>query len=57
MSRAFNLVFAICTAMGFGLALADVQITEVTADPPGSEFWNEYIELTNLSNGSVNLDR
>ncbi len=57
MSRAFNLMFAICTAMGFGLALADVQITEVTADPPGSEFWNEYIELTNLSNGPVNLDR
>ena len=29
MSRAFNLLFAICTFMAFGLARADVQITEV----------------------------
>jgi hypothetical protein len=57
MSRAFNLLFAICTFMAFGLARADVQITEVMADPSGSEFRNEYIELTNLGNSPVNLDR
>ena len=56
MSRPFNLLFAICTAMVFGLAHADVQITEVMADPPGSEFRNEYVELTNLGDGPLNLN-
>jgi hypothetical protein len=50
-------LFAVCSlCLSSAAVYAKIEITEVMADPPGSGFRNEYVELMNLGDRPIHLD-